>query len=257
MAWSLINNFQLAAASTSPITFSTLSGIAIGDLLVVMPFGASGDITATVAITDNASSPNTYTKEKAQYLGADGVFASKFSAPILNVTSLTSVMMSWSGGGSLSIDCLVEQWRNNQGSINSSPISGTPAGNTQQSVNGTDAVFSGNTTPAVNGCLIHGFGVASNTLNTGTGYTTGVQWTVPNMYTEYKTQAVAAAVQATFTTVGTLDAFSFVTAYAPPSVGPGGPGVIISISGADNQNLLSLWNPNNDGIAVISKISHT
>lgn len=233
MGWSKIGAIEVhtqfnATTHATPVTAS-LSGLtlAVGDLLVVSVFWGNSDIHASITLTDNAGTPNTYYAHPAPlYDVTDASGATVLWAPILNVTSLTTLSLSWTGGTSINfIGWVIEQFRHTAGALTAgNPVSGTPASQDQAvPTTGTDAVSSTTTTPSVNGCLIHGrvalpAGVPTTTSH-GTGFTLGTDATATsNQETEWLEQATAGAKAATFTLGGTSEhTQTFVVALAPPS----------------------------------------
>lgn len=237
MGWSKIGAIEIhsqfnGTTHATPVTAS-LSGLtlAVGDLLVVSFFWGNADIHASIGLTDNAGTPNTYYAHPAPlYDATDASGATVLWAPVLNVTSLTTLSLSWTGGASINfIGWVIEQFRHTAGALMAgNPVSGTPASQDQAvPTTGTDAVSSTATTPGVNGCLVHGrvampAGVPATTSH-GTGYTLGTDDTANTQQeTEWQEQATAAAIAATFTLGGTSEhTQTFVAAFAPPTGGGG------------------------------------
>ena len=234
MTWSLVNTFTNDAGYTGTGTFTdyqvTVSGVSVGDLLIVQfQFGFS-DVSATATCSDNAGVANTYTPEKALYDSGNAQGVMRFSAPVGDVTGLTKVTVSWPTVGLKFVSCAVEQWHNSGGSFSGTVISGTPAGQDQAGAGtGTDAVTSTNTTPSVNGCLIHSTlcypGSAPATITHGTGFTPQLNdFVAVQMGSEYLVQTTAAGISGTWTQGTSLASLTLVTAYAPP--GGGGPTIV-------------------------------
>lgn len=237
MGWSKIGaivvstDFVSSPSKASPVTVP-LSGLTVagGDLLRIAHTWGTTNITASMAMTDNAGTPNTYYKHPSPIWNSPlGQGSGVFAAPILNVTSLTQLSFSWTGANIAFVGWIIEQFRHSSGALPSgSPYTGTPVSNAQASGNtGTDGVTSGTTTPAVNGALVaasvmfpNGFG---GTFAQGTGYTLGTNDTGTTLQaTEWLEQATAAAIAGTFTINTVQDTQTFVTAFAPPTGGGGG-----------------------------------
>lgn len=231
MAWSLVNTFTNDTGYTGTGVFTdyqvTVSGVSVGDLLIVQFQFGNNDVSATATCSDNAGVANTYTAEKAVYDTTNAQGTMRFSAPVGNVTGLTRVIVSWPTVAIKFVSCAVEQWHNSSGSFSGTVISGTPAGQDQASAGtGTDAVTSTNTTPGVNGCLIHSTlvypGSAPATITHGTGFTAQLNdFVTVQMGSEYLVQTTAAGISGTWTQGTSLASIALVTAYAPP--GGGGP----------------------------------
>ena len=229
MGWSAINTFATASDNSHPSPYRVaVSGINAGDLIVIsLPYvRASATLVGVVAGSDNASGAgNTYYVEaNGQWdtnLGGPGL--SKISAIIAD-TSVTQIGYSWSGGNTDANAVIVDVFRHSNGPLTagSAPYSGTPTGSEQTSAgSGNDNVFSGNTTPGVNGCLIHGAIYSNVAITHGTNFTQNFYDTNTADMSEYLEQANAAAIQATATIAAGNSAFVLVSAYGPPPV-PGG-----------------------------------
>lgn len=109
------------------------------------------------------------------------------------------------------------------GVATSSPLTGTPSTNVQNSPGtGTDAITSGNTTPAIDGCLIYGYtqnDSGSTLAAAGTGYTSATSNATSASRSEYKVQTTAAATAATFTVAANESHITGVMAFTPATSG--------------------------------------
>lgn len=227
MGWSKIASFTndanyVASPTTGGPLTCTISGISIGDVLIVsFQYGLS-DFGNSIAVTDNAGTPNTYTSEVHAFDTGDNQGGYRASTPVTNVTGLTTITISWGGTTSNFLSILVEQWRHSGGALSGSIISGTPAGQYQATPGtGTDAITSGTTSPSVDGCLIHStvvFGNSTPTTTTvGTGFTSAVNdLATAQVATEFLTQGTHATIAGTWTEGSAQPSVCLVTAYAPP-----------------------------------------
>lgn len=233
--WSLVRSLKedsgyTGVGSSSPLLVTAGTNLVVGDLLIVtFQYGAASDQQSILSGTDNAATPNTYTKEAHAFDSTHQQGAIRFSTVITSqINTGDSVKVQWTGGGLFDfVSLLVEQWHYSTGTPTG--ISGTPTGQFQSAPGtGTDAITSGNTTPTADGCLIHGSLIYSGSLpgstTAGTGFTTSVDdLTAVQVATEQFTQTSHAAVAATWTQTATAQpTIALVAAYAPPGGGGGG-----------------------------------
>ncbi|MBK8772458.1 MAG: hypothetical protein IPM06_18830 [Rhizobiales bacterium] len=196
---------------------TTLDAAVTSGSLVVGHGTIGGNIT-DLLLVDNQS--NSYTSSiVTTYDATNGQTAFRFYKE--NVTNAPTIFtLSRSGGNFNYAELTVEEF---SGVATSAALTGTPAFNTQNSPGtGTDAITSTNTTPAVNGCLIYGFTQndgGSTLASAGTGYTSGVSNATAACRSEYKIQATAAAVAATFTVAANESHITGVMAFKPASGG--------------------------------------
>lgn len=191
---------------------ATVSAIASGSLVV--GYATAGENIADLRVLDELGNP--CTMGTATYDATNNQTAQGFYRE--NITNApTTFTLSRTGGGSITYSAItVDEF---SGVATSSALSGTPAQQVQNSPGtGTDGITSGNTTPAVNGCLIYGWTQndgGSTQASAGTGYTSATSETTAAGRSEYKVQATAAAVAATFTTAANESHITGVMAFKP------------------------------------------
>lgn len=230
MGWTKIASFKNDAnyvaspTITGPVNV-TVSGIAVGDLLIVSTQIGLHNVVSTVTVTDNAGTPNTYSAETNAYDTVDNQGIARHSAPVASATGLTTVTASWTGTGENFISVLVEQWRHTNGPISGTVINGTPKSQYQAAPGtGANAITSTATTTTVNGCLVHSTVVFGNSTPTTTTVGTGFASSVDDLAsaqvaTEQQTQAASGAIAGTWTEGSAQPSIATVTAYAPPAAG--------------------------------------
>lgn len=190
--------------SGAPVTSrtATCGAVAVGDTINV---GVLHDNSSGAVVTDTLG--NTYSKNAEVIAGvAVGVWSSRVTVA---GTPTVEVQFLPNPGGSTATLC----------DLNVDPFAGSNAQSAVDGANsngqgspgtGTDAVTSGTFATSKDGCLI--YGASANTAlgvndAVGTGYTQAQRSSSGALVTEYKTQAVAGSVAATFTSdLGTATA---------------------------------------------------
>lgn len=223
MAWARSQGCQnRQVANHSSFTQAFGASVAVGDTInVALQFDTVQGATAAV-ITDSLG--NTYTSQVNDNKAANNSRLQAFhctvtasGTPTLTIKYNPTPDTTTADGAELSADHFT-------GSDASSVVEGTPVANQQTAPGtGTDAVTSGNTTPSTNGCLLwsamYGYGSIGG-QTAGTNYTLGISAPEDSLFTEYRTQATAAAAAGVWTVnPGTGATQTLVFAVKPASTG--------------------------------------